>query len=162
VAAQERDALALVRDYGGTVAMTPPTPDGPIGCTCHPSERPEPCQHKYALTDCIEAANGPIAVEELVAELGVAAFDMQTLETEQKDAMESATGFSANACGHLYSTAAKALTTLSADLAAMRRVLTETREVIIRYDGYSEDGPVIRAIDAALGASRKGSGGDTL
>jgi hypothetical protein len=21
-------------------------------CTCHPSERPEPCQRKYALTDC--------------------------------------------------------------------------------------------------------------
>lgn len=22
-------------------------------CTCHPSERPEPCQHKYAFSECV-------------------------------------------------------------------------------------------------------------
>jgi hypothetical protein len=27
-------------------------------CTCHPSERPHPCQHKYAFSECVEAAHG--------------------------------------------------------------------------------------------------------
>lgn len=25
-------------------------------CTCHPDEAPKPCQHKYALGDCMAAA----------------------------------------------------------------------------------------------------------
>jgi hypothetical protein len=27
--------------------------EGERGCTCHPDERPPVCQHKYALTDCL-------------------------------------------------------------------------------------------------------------
>lgn len=43
-----------------------PTPDDLAGlaakltareCTCHPDERPEECQHKYALWECWEAVN---------------------------------------------------------------------------------------------------------
>jgi hypothetical protein len=26
------------------------------GCTCHPDERPEPCEHKYAFRDCWRSA----------------------------------------------------------------------------------------------------------
>jgi hypothetical protein len=26
-------------------------------CTCHPSESPEPCQRRYALSECLAAAN---------------------------------------------------------------------------------------------------------
>jgi hypothetical protein len=25
-------------------------------CTCHPSEAPQPCQHKYAFSECVVAA----------------------------------------------------------------------------------------------------------
>lgn len=31
--------------------------EGVRGCTCHPSERPEPCMKKYALSDCHKAAS---------------------------------------------------------------------------------------------------------
>ena len=28
----------------------------PRSCTCHPNDRPEPCERKYALTDCWRSA----------------------------------------------------------------------------------------------------------
>lgn len=31
--------------------------EGVRGCTCPPSERPEPCMKKYALSDCHKAAS---------------------------------------------------------------------------------------------------------
>lgn len=33
-------------------------------CTCHPDDRPEPCQHKYALGDCLRALTPIDAVPE--------------------------------------------------------------------------------------------------
>lgn len=42
-----------------TCALASPQPDAGAqerACTCHPSEAPVPCQHKYAFSECVEAA----------------------------------------------------------------------------------------------------------
>ena len=35
----------------------------PQNCTCHPNERPVPCQHKYAASECLASANASILPE---------------------------------------------------------------------------------------------------
>lgn len=63
-----RDAQKLIEQtlQSGILAH-PPVPDaaGEEGrpCTCHPSERPSPCQHRYALTECLAALAQPPAAE---------------------------------------------------------------------------------------------------
>lgn len=35
-------------------------------CTCHPDEAPIPCQHKYAFSECAEAARAAAPANETV------------------------------------------------------------------------------------------------